>query len=176
MTKRTGIVSVLVLGGVLVSGSAVAEQSAPSAPAKEFPRVGGHVGLAIPLVTIADPVTAIGADYTLIGLAPGVTVHLSKRWSVDFEMVAYSNFWGSAAESSLVIDPGLVYHFDWASVGLRTAVHVGKTQNWGFIPIIVKGFPIGDGTTKVFVELDLPLFFNEAGAALTVQPQAGIAF
>ncbi len=176
MAKQNGLVSVLVLGGVLVGGNALAAESAPPAPKKDYPRVGGHVGLAVPLVTIADPVTAIGADFTKIGLAPGVTVHLNERWSIDFEMVAYSDFWGSAAVSTLVIDPGVVYHFDWASVGLRTAVHVGQTQNWGFIPIILKGFPIGDGTTKFFVELDLPLFFNEAGAALTVQPQAGIAF
>jgi hypothetical protein len=161
------------------TSTAYAEEPAAPAPAPArpgYPRVGGHVGLAIPLVVVADPVTGIGSDFTKIGLAPGVTVKLTDRWAIDFEMVAYSNFLGSANVSTLVIDPGLVYSFDFASVGLRSAVHVGQTQNWGFIPIINKGFPLGDGTVKAFVELDLPVFFNEAGASMTVQPQAGVAF
>ncbi len=153
-----------------------ASAAEPSPAPASYPKVGGHVGLAIPIVTIADPVTAIGADFTKIGLAPGVTVHLNDRWAVDFEFVAYSNFWGTANISSLVVDPGLLYKADFATLGLRAAVHVAQTQNFGVIPIIVKGFPLGDGTVKAFVELDLPVFFNEAGASLTVQPQAGIAF
>lgn len=159
-----------------LSSLAMATETSPPPAPTAYPKVGGHVGLAIPLVTIADPVTAIGADFTKIGLAPGVTVHLNDRWAVDFEFVAYSNFWGTANISSLVVDPGLLYKADFATLGLRAAVHVAQTQNFGVIPIIVKGFPLGDGTVQAFVELDLPVFFNEAGASLTVQPQAGIAF
>lgn len=162
---------------LLFAGQAAAQEApAPAAAGGGYPRVGGHVGLAIPLVTIADPTTGIGADFTKIGLAPGVTVKLNDKWAIDFEMVAYSDFWGSGAPSTLVIDPGVIYNFGPFAAGLRTAVHVGQTQNWGFIPIILKAFPIGDGTVSAFVELDLPVFFNEAGASLTVQPQAGIAF
>ena len=159
--------------------SLAADEAAPAA--RPSTTVGGHVGLAVPLVTFADPITGIGADYTLIGLAPGVTVKLDEHWSIDFEMVAYSDFWGSTTDgtgslSSLVVDPGVIYNWGFMATGLRTAVHVGKTQNWGFIPIINKGFPIGNSGLAAFVELDFPIFFNEAGASLTIQPQAGIAF
>lgn len=171
------LVSLACLGVTGVAGAQTAPDAAPAAkPNEGYPRVGGHVGLAVPLVFFGKETTAIGADFTTIGLAPGVTVHLNERWSIDFEMVAYSNFWDSGNTSTLVIDPGVVYHFDEFSVGLRTAVHVGQGQNWGFIPIILKGFPIGDGTVKAFVELDLPVFINEAGVSLGLQPQAGIAF
>ena len=50
-----------------------------------------------------------------------------------------------------------------------------QPQNWGFIPIIVKAFPITD-VLKIYVEIDFPIFINEVGVAMTIQPQAGIAF
>jgi len=153
------------------------ETAAPAvAPEPDYPRVGGHFGLALPLVTIGKQTAAIGADYTLLGLAPGVTVKLSERWAIDFEMVAYSNFHDSTAVSSLVVDPGVIYNFGFAAAGLRTAVHVGKVTNWGFIPIILKAFKLGDGPVSIFVELDLPIFINDDGVALTIQPQAGVGF
>ncbi|RLB52667.1 MAG: hypothetical protein DRJ42_14145, partial [Deltaproteobacteria bacterium] len=77
--------------------------------------------------------------------------------------------------SNLVVDPGILYAFDFLTIGLRTAVHVVQPQNWGFIPIIVKAFPITD-VLKIYVEIDFPIFINEVGVAMTIQPQAGIAF
>lgn len=169
---------------VLLSTSIASAEDAPASP--PAPRtgnmVGGHIGLAIPIVSIADPVTAIGADYVQIGLAPGVTVKLNDKWAIDFEFVAYSDFSSSPEKSgnfsSLVIDPGVIYNFGFASAGLRAAMRIGggTTQNLGFIPIIVKAFPIGSGKVSAFVELDLPVFFGHAGTSLTVQPQFGVAF
>ncbi|HSC89036.1 MAG TPA: hypothetical protein VLC09_17260 [Polyangiaceae bacterium] len=167
MMKKMGLLAG-VLSLTMVSNAAAAEE-VPS-------RVGGHLGLAVPIVTIADPVRSIGADYTILGLVTGLNLKLNQRWSIDFETVAYSNFWGGGNISSIVIDPGVLYSFDFATVGLRTAVHVTQTQNWGLIPIIVKSFPLGELPIKAYIELDLPVFFNETGAALTVQPQGGIAF
>ncbi len=162
-----------------LASAAEAPEAAP-AQASEFPRVGGHVGLALPLVTIDNPTTAIGADFFKLGLAPGITVKLDERWAIDFEFVAYSDFSDGPPGgnlSSLVIDPGLIYNFGFALAGLRAAVHVGggNTQNFGVIPIILKTFPISK-KVSFFAELDLPVFFSNNGAALTVQPQFGVGF
>jgi hypothetical protein len=154
---------------------APSEAPPPAAPAPSYPRVGGHVGVAIPLVTFADPITGIGADYAKIGLAPGITVKLSDRWAVDFEFVAYSNFFKGQPQTTFVVDPGLVYNFGPFAAGLRAAIIVNDRPNLGFIPIILKGFPISE-RVNLFVELDLPVFFSDTGPALTIQPQAGVSF
>lgn len=180
---RTIVFTLLAALVLAASSTALAQDEAP-APAvttvdagdsDSYPRLGGHLGLAVPLVTFADPVTGIGADYTRLGLVVGVNFAITERLSIDLEFVAYSDFWGATTISNLVVDPGVIYAFDFLSVGLRTAVHVVQPQNWGFIPIIVKAFPITD-VVKIYVELDFPIFINEQGIAMTIQPQAGIAF
>ncbi len=155
-----------------------AEEAAQAATTESYPKPGGHIGLALPLLTVGDEVQVIGRDYSTIGLAPGITVKLDPHWAVDFEFVAYSNFHKNGNFTSIVIDPGVVYNFGPLAAGLRAAMHVGggQTQNFGLIPIVVKAFPLGSGKVSAFVELDLPVFFNQDGAALTVQPQAGFAF
>jgi hypothetical protein len=35
---------------------------------------------------------------------------------------------------------------------------------------------LGDGPVALFVELDLPIFIDDTGVTLTVQPQMGVAF
>lgn len=164
----------------LASAEEGAAEAAPAPVSSGYPKVGGHVGMAIPLVTIGDPTTGIGADFFKLGLAPGITVKLDDRWAVDFEFVAYSNFQDSGGAgnfSSLVIDPGLIYNFGFALAGLRAAMHIGggNTQNFGVIPIILKTFPISK-KVSFFAELDLPLFFTNNGPELTVQPQLGVGF
>lgn len=185
MSQFKLLVATLPSAMVLFSTSLASAQEAtdpPPLPAQTGTTVGGHVGLAIPIVNFADPVTAIGADFFQIGLAPGITVKLDEKWAVDFEFVAYSDFSSSTGDvgnfSSLVIDPGVIYNFGFASAGLRAAMRIGgaTTQNLGFIPIILKAFPLGSGKVSAFVELDLPVFFGHAGASLTVQPQFGVAF
>ena len=153
-----------------------ADEAAEPAVASEN-RVGGHIGMAVQIVTFANQTDVIGSDMLNMGIAPGITVKLDSRWAVDFEFVAYSNFKNSSL-TSIVIDPGVIYNFGPMAAGLRAAVHVGggQTQNFGLIPIALKSFPLGDSKLAAFIELDLPIFFNENGAALTIQPQLGIAF
>ena len=163
-------------------------QSAPSVPAqtrkeRNRPWVGGHVNFALPLVEFRTgpgrSVLAIGRDFGTLGLAPGITVHLNHRWAVDFEFVAYSDWKNDV--TSVVFDPGVWYKFDKITLGLRTAVHIGQPPNWGLIPILIKGWPVG--LVNLFVEFDLPMFVTDRGReggvttfSLTFQPQFGVSF
>lgn len=170
----------LVLGmgialAMLATSSAQADSSASTR------RVGGHLGFALPILTLSkDPdTTLIGRDFINVGVTPGITVHLSDRWSVDFEFIAFNSWNSGTQKATFVVDPGVVYAFDHFSAGLRVATEIGAARNIGLVPIIVKGFDIGNGLSY-FVELDLPVFMRDNGASmrpsLTVLFQSGIAF
>ncbi len=170
------LLSGLLMGAVAFTSASASAYSPPNESPPDHPWVGGHVGLALPLVTFTtagtDAVQGIGADYAQLGLAPGITVHLDGRWAVDFEFVAYSDFKNDI--TNIVIDPGLLYDFDVITLGFRVAINVTMPSNFGFIPIIVKGWDIG--RANVFVELDLPMFITSGEFALTIQPQLGVSF
>ncbi|RLB48785.1 MAG: hypothetical protein DRJ42_22480, partial [Deltaproteobacteria bacterium] len=68
---------------LFTSGNALAQDEAAPEAEESYPRVGGHLGMAVPLVTFADPVTGIGADYTRLGLVVGVNFALTERLSID---------------------------------------------------------------------------------------------
>ncbi|WP_216618684.1 hypothetical protein, partial [Corallococcus carmarthensis] len=159
-----------------------------SGEAPSWPRVGGHWGLVVPLVSFTDEgTTGIFADFLNVGIAPGVTVKLNEKWSIDFEFIGFTRWTfendgtPASASTSIVVDPGVVYDFGPFSGGLRTAVEVGSgiPFNLGLVPIINKGFPINEGL-KWFVELDLPFFVTgvpgNGGFSLTPLIQTGVAF
>ncbi len=175
---------------LLVGADASADDVAPFAsPIDNAPRVGGHFGLAVPMFTVADKTTTIGSDFVTLGLAPGITVRLTDKLAIDYEMVAYTTIDRKNQITQLVIDPGVVYDLGPVVVGLRAAIRVTDRTNFGFIPIINKGFKLG--RVAWFVELDLPVFFNERPGvttdplkpadpkmqtAFTAQLQTGIGF
>ncbi len=141
------LLAVVALAGVPVAVLAQAGRS-----------VGGHVGIATPLVTVtSDDTTDIGDNFVLA--APvGVTVKLSDRLAVDFEMIV-QNPVDPRGESSLVVDPGVVYNFGPFALGLRVASAIGKPANVGVIPLINRGIaPVGGGTW--FIEAAFPTFMH----------------
>ena len=78
---------------------------APAVNAQDKP-VGGHVGIAFPLVTLADPVTSISDQFTI--LTPiGIGFKTSERVIVDLETVVVSPV-DPARVTGLVVDPGLI--------------------------------------------------------------------
>ena len=143
-------------------------------------RLGGHLGFALPLLTIGSPEnTFIGQDFVNVGITPGITVHLNDRWSVDFEFIAFNQWKNGTSATTFVVDPGVVYSFGPFSAGLRVATEVGAPRTIGLVPIIVKPFAIGKGLSY-FVELDLPMFLRDNGSemkpSLTMLFQSGLGF
>ncbi len=152
-----------------------------SAQAEATRKVGGHLGFALPILTLSkDPdTTLIGRDFINVGVTPGITVHLSDRWAVDFEFIAFNSWNSGHSRATFVVDPGVLYQFDHFTAGLRVATEIGAARNIGIVPIIVKGFEISDGIAY-FIELDLPAFLRDNGdsmrPSLTVLFQTGFAF
>ncbi len=148
----------------------------PPAPAPErppsWPRIGGHFGLALSILTVDnDATTVIGRDFAQVGVTPGITVKLTEHWNIDFEFIGFSR-WDlnppgvpDKSHTIWVVDPGVVYSFGPVAAGLRLAVQIGEgvPLNFGLVPIVVLPFKISK-QLSYFLELDLPIFvFGEAG-------------
>ena len=131
------LVAVAILGS---APRAKAEEPAVGAPPPvpppppSGPTVGGHLGIAIPIATIASTSTAIGADFVTIGITPGISVNLDKHWTIDFEFIALNELKNTPAATTFVVDPGVVRHFDAFALGLRLATQVGSPTNVGLVP------------------------------------------
>jgi hypothetical protein len=145
---------------------------APVANAEDKP-VGGHVGIAVPLVTLADPVTSISDQFTI--LTPiGVGFKTSQHVIVDFETVVVSPV-DPAGVTGLVVDPGVIYDWGGAATGLRLAFQIGNRVNIGMIPLVNVG--LADlGGAKWFVEGAFPLFYVPKDVSLTVVAHTGVGF
>jgi hypothetical protein len=163
---------------------AVAPLPAPAepeaaAPAKTFPAIGGHLGMAAPIVTIARETTAIGADFATVGITPGITVHLDEKWAIDFEFIAFNEIKNTPAATTFIVDPGIVRKFDGFAAGLRVATQVGARTNVGLVPIFVLPFKISE-RVSYFLEADLPLFLrdddNKVRPSATFLFQTGFGF
>jgi hypothetical protein len=185
----------LFVGVAAVGLGAVGAHADESPPAKagapdfpKGPRVGGHFGLAIPIVAFDnDGTTVIGRDFAQVGVTPGITVKLGDHWAVDFEFIAFSR-WDlnppgvpNKSHTLLVVDPGVVYNFGPVAAGLRLAVQIGEgvALNFGLVPIVVVPVAINKHLSY-FLELDLPVFVfatpTRTIANLTILPQTGFAF
>lgn len=144
-----------------------------------YPRVGGHVGMAVPVLTLAKNSTVIGADFATVGLTPGITVHLDDRWAIDFEFIAFNEMKNTPANTTFVVDPGVVRKFDGFAAGLRVATQVGAPTNIGVVPIVVVPFKVSE-QLSYFIEGDLPLFLRDSGTSMqpsaTLLLQTGVSF
>ncbi len=154
---------------LLTVASSARAQDAPTSG----PTIGGHLGMALPIVTFADKVTGIGADFVTLGITPGISVNLDKHWTIDFEFVVLNEVKNTPAKTTFVVDPGVVYHFPSIALGLRVASEVGAPSNVGLVPIIVVPFKISK-VFSYFIEGDIPLFLRDAGTK--IQPSASFQF
>jgi hypothetical protein len=134
------------------------------APAASSPRmVGGHIGLATPLITfhIIKPSGAKGtttiSDQTVIAVPIGISVHTSPSWVVDFETIVGNGVRPAGGGTGLTVDPGIVYTGGPAALGLRLKFDIGGPANVGIIPLINKGLVAIPDVGTWFVELALPI-------------------
>ena len=161
----------------LCAGQPRAEEAPPAkaaAPAfPSWPRVGGHFGLALPIVAFDnDGTTVLGRDFAQVGVTPGITIKIAERWAVDFEFIGFGR-WDlttpARSHTVFVVDPGVVYNFGPVAGGLRLATQIGEgvPLNFGLVPIVVVPFKISS-KLSYFLELDLPVFVTaRAGAPAT---------
>jgi hypothetical protein len=146
---------------------------------KQYPALGGHLGFAVPILTLKKDSTVIGKDFVQLGVTPGVTIHLDEHWAIDLEFIAFNEVKNTPSNTTLIVDPGVVRKFESFKVGLRVATRVGVPSNIGLVPIFVVPFRISESLVY-FVEADLPLFLNEVGnkvhGSATFQVQSGFGF
>jgi hypothetical protein len=140
--------------------------------AQEKP-IGGHVGIAVPLVTLADPVTSISDQFTILNPI-GIGFKTSQHVIVDFETVVASNV-DPAGVTGLVVDPGVIYDWGGVATGLRVAFQINNRVNIGAIPLVNVGL-VDLGGAKWFVEAAFPIFYVPKDVSLTVVAHTGIGF
>ncbi len=165
---RHGLERALISAGLALG---LVTLSAP-AGAQEKP-VGGHVGVAIPIVTLADPVTSISDQFTI--LTPiGIGFKTSPHVIVDFETVVATQI-DPGGETGLVVDPGVIYDWGGVATGLRVAFQIGSRGNIGLIPLVNVGL-VDLGGAKWFVEGAFPVFYVDGDVSLTVVAHTGVGF
>lgn len=164
--------------GFVLSASTVSSARADEAK-NAGPRLGGHLGAAVPIVTFGKQTTAIGRDFGTVGLTPGVTFHLDDRWAIDFEFIAFNELKNTPAATTFIVDPGVLRKFDGFIAGLRVATQVGAPSNVGLVPIVVVPVKLSE-KLSAFVEADVPLFLRDVRGELTpsatILLQTGVAF
>ena len=143
--------------------------------------VGGHIGVAFPLVTHADGETTTLSDNFTTAIPMGITIkRAGSRMAFDLEIVPVVK--DKPREVNLTIHPGVIWGLQHGfAAGLRAAFDVNQ-PSWGFTPLVAKGFPITkDGSTKFFVEFDLPVRFQKPTpghnvTAVTFAVHTGVSF
>jgi hypothetical protein len=177
-------------------GASEAPSSPPAVPPSPgdgpWPKLGGHIGLALPLAHLGGAhSTHMGASHnrdSFFTLSPvfGVTVKLTQKLVFDFENVVGINLnRGTSRGSSMsyTVDPGVIYDLGPVAVGGRLGFTVtDPSANMSVIPLVNKAFKLGDKVKffgdnfAVFVEADFPVLFEGGYVTLTPVAHAGFAF
>ena len=136
--------------------------------------VGGHVGIALPLVTVSSKTTTLADNVTILDPI-GVSVKMSSRLVIDFETVVSTPVKPTGGTTGLVVDPGVVYNWGPVATGLRAAWQIDAPPNFGLIPLINKGL-VDLGRATWFVEAAFPTVYSEHKVAFNVVFHTGVGF
>jgi hypothetical protein len=164
-------------GFLLSTPPAFAEPDQPPAQSVEPPlatkAIGGHVGIAVPFVTISKHTTTIGDQFTILDPI-GIGFRLSEHVAVDFETVVGTPV-HPTGKTSLVVDPGVIFPFGKLALGLRVAFQINADANFGLIPLV--NYALVDlGHATWFVEAAFPTFYSDKEVALTALLHTGVGF
>jgi hypothetical protein len=151
---------------LLSPGLAFAQETPPR-------KVGGHLGVAVPLVTVSDETTTV-ADAFVLAHPIGIGFGIAERLALDFEMVV-ANPIDPTGNTGLTVDPGLVYDAGPVALGLRVAFNIGAPANVGLIPLVNRGL-VNLGSATWFVEAAFPTFYSEHEVAFNVVAHTGFGF
>jgi hypothetical protein len=150
-----------------------------ASPAAAQNRLGGHMGVVVPLVTRSAGETVTVADDFTIGVPTGLTLRKSDRIAFDFELVP--SIQNAPMSVSLTVHPGVLFTVPRSfAAGIRMAFDVGGAS-WGFTPLLARSFAVEGGAYSLFLELDVPIRFQEDAfgqqhTAVTLGAHMGIGF
>jgi hypothetical protein len=164
----------LALWMTLAPAPASAQEPVPVAPPPSPKNIGGHIGVATPLVTISDSTTTIGDNVTVVDPI-GVTVKVADRVAVDFEVVVATPLRPKGGTTSLTIDPGVIFDLGVVATGMRVAWQINDKANIGLIPLVNRGL-IHMGPSTWFVEAAFPTFYMNDKVAFNVVLHTGVGF
>lgn len=169
------LVAMMLTGGRAAADEARAAEAPKAVVRSDAPaRIGGHLGVATPYLSVSDKTEVLGKQSFFTILNPvGLTFHLGDKWALDLEMVIASSVLRKET-TKLIIDPGIIYKGLPVALGLRVAHQVGDRPNVGVIPLVNKGFPIGGVTW--FVEAAFPTFVKEGQVTFNAVAHTGLAF
>ncbi len=155
-------------GGALPPPMAPSDRPPLDTPGNPLRLVGGHIGVAIPLVSFhhLGTTTQTLSDQLTIAVPIGITVHMSPDWVVDFEEIVGSPV-RPAGFTGVTIDPGVVYVGGPVALGLRLKWDIGSNVNVGLIPLIHKGI-VDFGPGNWFIEAAFPITYTRIGANTTL--------
>jgi hypothetical protein len=143
------------------------EQAPPPEPAAApslHPGVGGHLGIATPLVTVTSDNTTTISDQFTLAFPIGIGFPLTDKLAIDFETIV-GNPIHPRGTTSFTVDPGVVYNLGTVVIGLRIKWDVQAATNVGLIPLIHKGVAdLGHGANW-FVEAAFPTSLSFSGPA-----------
>lgn len=167
---RPSLLSAGAIAVTMLVCTARAQAQDPAPPAR---KIGGHVGVATPLLTISKETTTIADNFTLLDPI-GIGFSIAPHWNLDFETVVATPLHPTGT-TGLVVDPGVVYDWGALATGLRIAFQINAPANVGLIPLVNKGLvPIGDATW--FVEAAFPTFYSEHQLTFNAVLHTGVGF
>jgi hypothetical protein len=171
-STRLGAACAAALAVTLLGASEVRAETPEIPPAPSKP-VGGHVGIAVPFVTIAKDTTTIGDQFTILNPI-GIGFKVSRRVAIDFETIVATPI-HPTGNTGLVVDPGVIYGFDRLALGLRVAFQINTLANIGLVPLINYGL-VDLGGAMWFVEGAFPITYSDHDVSLTLVLHTGVGF
>ena len=135
--------------------------------------VGGHVGIAVPIVTFAKKTTSVGDQFTIANPI-GIGFKVSKKVAVDFETIVATPIHPTGT-TGLTVDPGVIFGFDRLSLGLRVKWDINTIANIGLIPLVNYGL-VDLGGAMWFIEGAFPVTYAEQQVSLTMVIHTGVGF
>jgi hypothetical protein len=172
--SRTVVCSAALAWVALLPALAWAQEPVPVAPPPAPKNIGGHIGVATPLVTVSSSTTTIGDNVTIVDPI-GVTVKISPRVAVDFEVVVSTPVRPKGGTTALIIDPGVIFDLGVVAAGMRVAWQIGEKGNIGLVPLVNRAL-VHMGPSTWFVEAAFPTFYMDDKVAFNVLLHTGVGF
>lgn len=125
-------------------------------------QLGGHFGVALPLVSRAQGETTTISDDFAVVFPTGITVKRSSMFAFDLELAPVVQ--NDPRHISLVLHPGVAWGIGGSyAVGGRVAFEI-NSATWGLTPLFNKGLVEMGKSAVFFGELDVPIRFKQDAA------------